>query len=217
MVFLSYGNAMLIDYYKRFQAWMLAKFDSDSGYEEIMAARKKKLFAGLRGTIVEIGPGAGANLHLYPKNIHWIGIEPNRFMHSYIKKEASKLGMKNMKLMTRSAEKLPFGNNSIDAVVSTLVLCTVYNQNKALNEIHRVLKPGGRFIFVEHVAAHRKSWMRILQTIVKPAWKVIADGCHPDRETLKAIRRIKFHQVKANRFSIYNTFVSPHIAGVAIK
>ena len=208
---------MITDLNKRLHAWMLAKFDSESGYEELVAPRKKRLFSNLNGTIVEIGPGAGANLRFYHKQTNWVGIEPNKYMHSYIKNEATQVGLQNYRLLTQSAEEMPFADNSVDAVVSTLVLCTVSDQKKTLNEIHRVFKPGGQFIFIEHVAAHKGSWTRLFQTMVKPAWKIIADGCHPDRDTLKEIKQINFHQIKARKFSIYNTFVSPHIAGVAIK
>jgi ubiquinone/menaquinone biosynthesis C-methylase UbiE len=87
----------------------------------------------------------------------------------------------------------------------------------ALSEIHRVLKPGGKFVFIEHVAAPRGTFMRACQRVVRPAWRLVADGGHPDRETYTSIVRANFRQVDGDCFYIYNTFVSPHVAGVARK
>jgi ubiquinone/menaquinone biosynthesis C-methylase UbiE len=108
-------------------------------------------------------------------------------------------------------------DNSVDNVVATLVLCTVPDQVESLKEIYRILKPGGRLIFIEHVASPRGTVMRVIQTLIKPFWKIVADGCHPDRETLEAIRGAGFSDVTSESFKIFNTFVSPHIAGMARK
>ncbi len=201
--------------YKRLFAWMLYKFSGP--YGRLVEDRKRRLFEGLRGTIVEIGPGTGSNLGFLDKDVLWIGIEPNKYMHPYIRREADRLGMNNIEIKRLNAASLPFPDNSVDTVIGTLVLCTVPNQRVALSEILRILKPGGRFVFMEHVAAPRGSSMRRFQGLIKPVWMVLADGCRPDRETLKAIKEIGFSEVKSERFKIYDTFVSPHIAGVARK
>jgi len=201
--------------YKKFHAWALAKFNEK--YERLIYERKRQLFDDLSGVVVEIGPGSGPNLKFLSKEITWIGFEPNLYSHSYIIKEAARLEMRSIEIRELSAERLPLDDNSVDAVISTLVLCTVPIQTVTLSEIHRVLKPGGKFIFIEHVAAPEGSFMRRFQSFIKPFWKIIAAGCHPDRETFMAIRAANFSDVQGECFHVYNTFVSPHIAGVARK
>jgi ubiquinone/menaquinone biosynthesis C-methylase UbiE len=201
--------------YKNFHAWALARFNEK--YEGFIGERKRRLFDNLTGTIVEIGPGTGPNLKYLDKKITWIGIEPNEYSNPYIEKEAARLGMANIRIMKLSASDLPLADNTVDAVISTLVLCSVPDQQVALGEIYRVLKPGGKFIFIEHVAASRGTIMRRFQQFIKPIWKIVADGCHPDRETLAAIKAANFSDVEGECFKVYNTFVSPHVAGVARK
>jgi ubiquinone/menaquinone biosynthesis C-methylase UbiE len=201
--------------YKRFHAWALDKFNEK--YEKMVGERKRNLFADLSGTVVEIGPGTGPNLKFLDSHVTWIGIEPNEYAHPYILKEAARLGMQKFRIMNQSAERLPLDDDSVDAVISTLALCTVPRQSAALSEIYRVLKPGGKFIFIEHVGAARGTFMRRFQVLVKPIWKIIADGCHPDRETYTAIKNANFSAVDGDCFYVYNTFVSPHVAGVARK
>ena len=109
---------------KRLFAWLLYK--GNAGYEKLVSDRKRNLFSDLHGDVLEIGPGTGANFPYYPKGIHWIGIEPNPFMHSYLREAADKLGL-NVDLRLGTAEQLEAEDNSIDAVVTTLVLCSVPN------------------------------------------------------------------------------------------
>jgi ubiquinone/menaquinone biosynthesis C-methylase UbiE len=170
----------------------------------------------LSGTVVEIGPGVGANFTYYPSGIHWIGIEPNVYMHDHLLKAAEKREITG-ELRTGIVEHLELPDSSADAVVSTLVLCSVGNQDAAIKEILRVLKPGGKFLFVEHVAAKQGSALRMVQRIIKPAWKVVADGCHPDRDTASAVERAGFSSVEIKTFRAPLMIASPHIAGKAIK
>ncbi|MEH2053016.1 class I SAM-dependent methyltransferase [Nostoc sp.] len=204
-----YGN-----FGKRFFAWMMAK--SSGTYDKIVGERKRSLFANLQGKVLEIGPGTGPNLPYYPKDIHWIGLEPNPHTHSYLKKQAKKLNL-NIDLRIGNAEWLDAEDNSIDTVVSTLVLCSVPNIDYTLQAILRVLKPGGRFLFIEHVAAPQGSLLRQLQNRISPIWKVIGDGCHPDRETWIALENAGFSSVNYERFDAKLPIVSPHIIGVATK
>ena len=201
--------------YKKFQAWALYRFNRE--YEKLISDRKKSLLGSLNGTVVEIGAGTGANLKFYSPGIRYTAIEPNEYAFPYLRIEATRLGLTGLELIRLTSEKLPFPDSSIDAVVSTLVLCTVSSQSVVISEIRRILKPGGQFVFLEHVAAPRGSGMRRFQGLVRPFWKVIADGCNPDRETLEEIEGAGFSRVESERFKIFNTFVSPHIAGRAIK
>lgn len=204
------------NWYKRFFTWALANGNAE--YEKAIAKRKQALFAGLHGNILEIGPGTGVNLAYYPTDIHWIGIEPNPFMYPYLRKKAEKLGL-NIDLRSGTAERLKIENNSMDAVVSTLVLCSVPDLNQTLQESLRVLKPGGRFLFLEHVAAPRGTWLRRVQQGVRPVWKILGDGCHPDRETWVALENTGFESVRYQHFQATSIppIFSPQIIGVAFK
>ena len=199
---------------KRIHAWVVAH--CGARYERMVAERKHGLFAGLSGDILEIGPGAGPNLGYYPKGCRWIGVEPNPFMHPYLHQAAQRTGLR-IEIRSIVAEKLPAESESVDAVVSTLVLCSVTDPAMVLREIHRVLKPGGRFVFLEHVAAPEGTRLRKVQRIIRPVWKRVADGCHPDRETGLSIERAGFANFKYENFRLPLGPVSTQISGFAVK
>lgn len=195
---------------------MMAHGNDD--YEAYISDRKRELFAEVRGNVLEIGPGSGPNLRYYPSDIHWIGIEPNPYMHPYLRTEAERLNL-NIDIHSGTAERLEIEDNSMDAVVSSLVLCSVDDLKGTLEEIVRVLKPGGRFFFLEHVAAPKDTRLRRVQHWIRPVWKVLADGCHPDRETWIALENAGFENVSYQHFraSVVPPIVSPQIVGVATK
>lgn len=185
--------------------------------DHYLARHKSRLFSDLSGTVLEIGPGVGANLpRLAAKRIRWIGVEPNPYMNPYLAAEASRLGMR-IELRPGTAEQLPVASNTVDFAISTLVLCSVVDQRAAINEILRVLKHGGRFVFIEHVAAPYGSFLRWLQTAIKPLWRSMGGGCTPDRQTRRELERSAFAFLEVEEFSAPLPIVSPHIAGFAIK
>jgi ubiquinone/menaquinone biosynthesis C-methylase UbiE len=185
-------------------------------YEPLVAERKRTMFTALQGNVLEIGPGAGPNMQYYPRDIHWIGVEPNPYMHPYLRWFAERCGLE-AELHQCTVDKMDLPAASVDAVVSTLVLCSVPKQSRTLSEIVRVLKPGGQFIFVEHIAAPRGTQMRLLQNVIQPAWTIVADGCCPNRETWAAIEQAGFEQVQIEHFRLPFGPFGPHIAGVAYK
>ncbi|HWB82671.1 MAG TPA: class I SAM-dependent methyltransferase [Bryobacteraceae bacterium] len=196
-------------------AWVMARFGKKT--EKYLAGYKTRLFSGLSGTVLEIGPGAGANLkHLPRTGVHWTGVEPNPFMRQHLEKEAAQVGIE-ADLRLGTGESLPADNATIDAVISTLVLCSVVDQDRVLQEVLRVLKPGGRFLFIEHVAARRGTWLRRIQGFLRPLWSRMGDGCHPDRETRAALERAGFASVEIEEFDAPIPVVRPHIAGTAVK
>jgi ubiquinone/menaquinone biosynthesis C-methylase UbiE len=197
---------------KRIFARFMARVQDD----ETTATLKRRLFKDLTGTVLEIGPGAGPNFAYYPREIHWIGIEPNLHMHPYLKQQAERFDFA-VELHALDGERLAVEDESVDAVVSTLVLCSVPNQQVTLQEIKRVLKPGGRFIFIEHVAASPDTSLRRWQGFLRPAWKFFGDGCNLDRETWQAIEQAGFSNVQLEHFRLPYGLVAPHIAGTAIK
>ncbi len=200
---------------QRLFAWMHAQEEADD-YDALVAPYKRQLLGDLSGSILEIGAGTGENFAFYPRGIDWYGVEPNLYMQERLLKRASENGIEG-RLYSGTAEALPLPDSSVDAVVSTLVLCSVSDQVRALSEIKRVLKPGGRFVFIEHVAApsHSRQWWE--QKLIKPIWKFAADGCNVDRDTGGAIRRAGFASVEIETFNAPLAIASPHIAGKAIK
>jgi SAM-dependent methyltransferase len=198
----------------RIFAWFLERVGRR--HDSFLADHKRRLFADLAGTILEIGPGTGANLPFYPGNIRWIGIEPNTHMHEYLRRRAAALDI-SIDLRCGIAEQIDIAPESVDAVISTLVLCSVDDLPGVLTEIHRVLKPGGRFVFLEHVGAPHGTWLRRLQRWVKPAWRILGAGCQPDRDIEPALRGAGFIRVDIDHFRIPSPVISPHVAGIAFK
>lgn len=200
---------------RRIFAWALAHFNTR--YERFAEKYKQELFAGVAGTVLEIGAGTGANLrYLAPDRVHWIGVDPNPFMWRYLRKEAGRRDLPVM-LLNGTADMLPVRDASVDVVISTLVLCCVPSQRRALREVLRVLKPGGRFLFIEHVAAPRGSRLRRRQDLVTPLWKRLGDGCHPNRDTAAEIEAAGFAQVACRSITAPVPIVSPQIIGEAAK
>lgn len=191
-----------------------------ASYDARIAPRKQALFADLSGTVVEIGPGTGANLAHLPRGVRWIGIEPNPHMQAHLRQRAAAAGIA-AEFRLASAQGLEFDDASIDVVLSTLVLCSVPDPLAVLAEVRRVLRPGGRFVFIEHVAAPRGTLLRRSQRLLGPLWSLMADGCRPDRELGAAIRAAGFGALELEEFRVLRhsplDLVGPHVAGVARK
>lgn len=185
-------------------------------HEPYVAERKRALLGDLRGTVLEIGPGTGVNLAYLPSGVRWVGIEPNAYLRGRILAEPARRGVE-ADVRAGTAERLPAADGSVDAVISTLVLCSVPDQMAALAEVHRVLRPGGRFVFVEHVAAPSGTILRCAQELATPLWAALADGCHPARDTVTAIERAGFARVEYEAFTVRAALSSPHVAGVGIR
>jgi len=175
-------------------------------YDRLLAGRKRALLGGLRGTVVELGPGTGVNLPYFARGIEWIGIEPNAALRS-------RLRALGVDARDGWAESLDLPDAMADAVVSTAVLCSVRDVERSLAEARRVLKPGGQFVFIEHVAAPRGSLLAIAQRVVRPVWSCCAGGCDPARDTAAAVERV-FPSLTIERFRLPLGPVAPHVAGV---
>ena len=199
---------------KRFHAWMLSK--GNARYERSVARHKQRLLGSLEGDLLEIGPGGGVNLAHFAPTVRWSGVEPNPFMHAYLRKKAHNLG-REVDLRLGRAEELEFPSQSFDAVVTTLVLCSVADQARVLEEINRVLRPGGRYVFIEHVVAGEGTFTRRAQRWIRPVWRVIGDGCSPELATWRAIEAAGFQHVEIEHFRVPFPIVGPHIAGSATK
>jgi ubiquinone/menaquinone biosynthesis C-methylase UbiE len=154
-----------------------------------MGGRRRRLFAGIRGAVLEIGGGTCANLAHYRDVDRVIVAEPDPFIRKRIRQKLADARVP-VEVSTAGAEALPFPDGSFDTVVSTLVLCTVPDQEAALDEIRRVPRPGGRLLSIEHVRAAGPIGCR--QDRLGPLWRRLFGGCHPNRDTVTAIEEAGF-------------------------
>lgn len=179
---------------------------------------RRELLADAEGRVLEVGVGTGANLPLYPDAVtELVVVEPDRHMRAQL---SAKLGdeiERDIEILDADAERLPFDDASFDTVVSTLVMCSVGDLKEALSEIHRVLRPGGRFIFLEHVAAHDKPGRRKWQERIEPVWKRFTGNCHLTRETSEQIETAGFDIESMTRESMRKALpiVRPTVRGIA--
>ncbi|MFO8232083.1 MAG: class I SAM-dependent methyltransferase [Longimonas sp.] len=187
----------------------------DPAQHRVYAARKTTLLGGLRGTVIEIGPGTGLNLAYLNRDITYVGLEPNPHLHACIQSQMRRHRISGRVLQAPvEADVLP--PNSADTVISTLVLCSVPDVSTALASIQRVLRPGGRFVFMEHIAANPDQGLHSVQTCVAPVWKRCFDGCHPNRATDRAIMQAGFDTVEMDYFDVRVPVIRPHCAGYAV-
>lgn len=200
----------------RLNSWLFHMLDGYS--QSIYKDHKAKLFSDLPQVLVEIGPGTGANIPYFKKGTQLIAVEPNTYMHERLHRKADKYVV-NLEIKNCGAENMEIKSNSVDAVVSTLTLCTILEETKALDEIRRILKPGGKFFFLEHVAAKKGSFLRLIQQLVKRPWFWFFEGCHTHKDITKSIRESGFSEIRMEAFNLYSPFVPiiPQIKGYAQK
>jgi ubiquinone/menaquinone biosynthesis C-methylase UbiE len=179
-----------------------------------LGERRAKLLGAVRGDVLEIGAGTGANLALYPSTITSLTVtEPSQAMMRKLRK---RLGERAVTALRAPAEDLPFDDDTFDTVVSTLTLCTVDDQPRALREIHRVLCPSGRLLFIEHVRAGEEKLAR-KQDRMNGINRIVAHGCNCNRPTLDGIRSAGFtlDQVEHGSLEKAPSFVRPLVVGLA--
>ncbi len=175
-----------------FEAWLLQRTEHLANRQH--GRHKRALIGALRGTIVELGPGTGANLDFYGPGVHLIAVEPNPAMHARLIDRALTAGV-DMELRTVRGEQLDIDSASVDAVVSTFVLCGVEDVDQVLAEVGRILRPGGTFVFLDHVAAPAGTWTRRLQALVKRPHRWAFNGCEVDRDIADHLHRAGFTSI----------------------
>ncbi|XP_044143280.1 methyltransferase-like protein 7A [Bufo gargarizans] len=198
-------------------------------YNKYMRNYKEELFSNLNDfkgpsgelKVLELGCGTGANFQFYPSGCKVTCVDPNPNFKSFLSKSlAENENVHFQDFLVAPGENMhQVASGSMDVVICTLVLCSVENIDAILAEIHRVLRPGGAFYFLEHVTADPSSWRYFFQIILDPTWKHIGDGCKLTKQTWKYLERTKFSDVK------YKHVLAPfkwspvrdHIFGYALK
>lgn len=180
---------------------------------------RKDLLKNVDGKVLEIGAGTGVSLDLYPKRqtLEIFLSEPDANMRSQLEKKVRNHDLTNVTVLSCPGEKITNEDNFYDVVFVSLVCCSVNDVESSLKEIKRVLKPDGRFLFLEHVAAKSGSNLRKWQNRLTIFWRKIAGNCHLNRETEKHIENAGFTlcEIKHERMRTVMFLVRPTIRGVA--
>ncbi len=169
--------------------------------QPLLAEHRKDVLAAVNGEILEIGFGTGLNLRHYPDHVRKITtVDPNPGMNQLARQRiaASRIEVDQRVL---GGEAMPFADNAFDFVVSTWTLCSIPEVGRALGEVFRVLRPGGRFVFLEHGLSDDpgiQKWQRRLN----PIEGFLGDGCRLDLDVESVVRSQAFHEVEVEQFSL---------------
>jgi ubiquinone/menaquinone biosynthesis C-methylase UbiE len=180
---------------------------------------RQRLLAGAAGQVVELGAGQGLNFSHYPTTVtEVLAIEPEPTLRAEAERVASEVAVP-VRVIAGVADALPAADDSADVVVTSLVLCSVPDQARALAEIRRVLRPGGELRFYEHVIARRQP-LRVLFKVADKSglWPAVAGGCHLSRDTVGAFEQAGFAVVSLERFGFAPARFQPavpHALGLA--
>jgi SAM-dependent methyltransferase len=180
-----------------------------------MRERRRRLLGQARGRVLEIGAGTGLNLAHYPDELEELVLsEPIDTMARRLELRLHRSGVRGS-VLRAGAEALPVATDSIDTVVSTMVLCTVANPEAALAEIRRVLRPDGRLLFCEHVRSDSNRLSRWQERLAGP-WHAFADGCRCNQQTLGLIERaLRVERLEREEWRGMPGLVRPLIVGEA--
>jgi ubiquinone/menaquinone biosynthesis C-methylase UbiE len=180
-------------------AWGYDRFQRRA--EEMgMRERRTRLLAHARGRCLEIGTGTGLNLERWPEVDELVLSEPDPHMASQLRRKLASVG-RRAEIVEAPAERLPFPDAHFETVALTYVLCSVPEPAAALREIDRVLKPGGRMLFLEHVRSPDPKLARWQDRLHGP-WYLFANGCHCNRDTLAEIEASPLEVERSERGEI---------------
>ncbi|MGH2906945.1 MAG: class I SAM-dependent methyltransferase [Solirubrobacterales bacterium] len=185
------------------------------GERAAMRRYRRDLLAQARGRTLEIGSGTGLNLTHYPNDLEGLVLsEPEPAMRRRLEK-AVRRSRPDAQVIGAGAQQLPFADATFDTVVSTLVLCTVDAPDAALREIGRVLRPGGRLLFIEHVRSDSPMLARWQDRLERP-WQRFAEGCRCNRATLELMDACGFeHHARPATWRLMPPIVRPLVIGQA--
>lgn len=161
---------------------------------------RRRMLEGLHGRVIEVGAGSGLNFPLYPETVDEVlAVEPEPLLREAALKNAPDAPVR-VEVVDGVAGRLPAEDESFDAGVASLVLCSVSDQQRALAELFRVIRPGGELRFYEHVIAERPLWARLQRLADATFWPRVAGGCHLSRDTRAAIEHAGFAVETSERF-----------------
>lgn len=171
---------------------MYERFSRSGPEKSFMWPLRKEIIAQAQGIVLEVGAGTGLNFALYdPERVERVeAVEPDTAMIRYAR-ERIKTARVPITLTQAPVEALPFADETFDSAVATIVFCSVTDQLRGFSEIHRVLKPGGTLLLVEHVQA-QGAFARRLQDIITPVTKRMAGNCHWNRDTARSVINADF-------------------------
>ena len=197
--------------------WLFATWYDllNSGVEGRVVPYRKLTAGNAWGDVLEIGGGTGANLPYYPESANITFIEPDTHMVRKLRRNIVR-HKRSAAIVQQGGENLPFADASFDTVVTTLVLCMVSDADAVVREARRVLRPGGAFLFYEHVISPRPRG-RWWQHRLNPAWKCLTTGCNLNRDLTASIRNAGFTSVELEAFdlSVCLPVTIPNIVGIA--
>lgn len=173
---------------------------------------RARLLEGLTGRIIEVGAGHGLNFPHYPATVSEVlAIEPNPILREHAEKAAA-AAHANITVVPGKADALPAEDQSFDAGVASLMLCSVPDQRAALDEYHRVIRAGGELRFYEHVLSTKRVTAMRQRFMDRTIWPQLAGGCHSARDTEAAIRMSGFAIEDIDRFYFKVSFGGGHTA-----
>jgi ubiquinone/menaquinone biosynthesis C-methylase UbiE len=186
---------------------------------EGMADLRRELFAELTGEVVEVGAGNGLNFFHYPPGVsRVVAVEPEPGLRR-LAMDAAGRSTTPISVMSGTAEQLPLPDRSVDGAVLCLVLCSIAGRRAALNELLRVLKPGGRLCFLEHTLAESPGRRRVQRLADATVWPLLTGGCHTATDPAGDIAAAGFQIAHLRRLRFPTTGpwfpASPHVLGAA--
>ncbi len=183
--------------------------------------QREKLLAGLSGAVLEVGAGNGLNFRHYPESVSRVlAVEPEPYLRGIAEHKARAVAIP-ITVRDGTADQLPAEDGTFDAVVASLMLCSVPDQAQALREMHRVLRPSGELRFMEHVAAESAVRRRIQRLADATIWPSCFGGCHASRDTVAAISAAGFRVSELTLYRLPESWLpwptAPHARGVAVR
>lgn len=182
-----------------YKKYILPRFLNSGMKKEVLRTERPGVIEHASGNVLEIGFGSGLNLPFYKNITKLYAVDPSLELYNLAKGEIEKVSFP-VEFIQASAEKLPFPDNFFDSVVSTWTLCSVSDPKLALKEIARVLKPSGKFTFIEHGRSPKVVWS-VLQNIITPFSKPFTGNCHLNRAIDKMIINKQFKIIKLEKFT----------------